>query len=73
MDVLGELQFCFLMILTLNNYSCLEQWKRILELVFTSIEAIKRWPDFFVRFLSTLRLQLQHCQDVEGGLIDLSD
>lgn len=73
MEVLGELQFCFLMILTLNNYSCLEQWKRILELVLTSTEAVTRWSQFFVQFLSCLRLQLQHCQDVEGGLIDLSD
>ncbi|KAF2098072.1 hypothetical protein NA57DRAFT_66526 [Rhizodiscina lignyota] len=72
MEVLGELQFCFLMILTLNNYSCLEQWKRILQLVFTCTDAVKRWPEFFVAFLATLRLQLQHCQDVEGGLIDLS-
>lgn len=25
-EIIGELQFCFLMILTINNFSCLEQW-----------------------------------------------
>lgn len=72
-ELLGELQFCFLMILTLNNYSCLEQWKRLLQLVLTCTEAVQKYPDFFVHFLQILKLQLQHCQDAEGGLIDLSD
>lgn len=30
-EIIGELQFCFLMVLTINNFSCLEQWKRILS------------------------------------------
>ncbi|KAK8192552.1 hypothetical protein M8818_007722 [Zalaria obscura] len=72
-EVLGELQFCFLMVLTLNNFSCLEQWKRLLELVFTSREAVNARPDFFVRAIALLRLQLTHCADVEGGLFDMSD
>lgn len=72
-DILGELQFCFLMVLTLNNYSCLEQWKRLLNLLLTCEEAISQRPEFFVRFLSSLRLQMEHCKDAEGGLFDLSD
>jgi A1 cistron-splicing factor AAR2 len=73
LEILGEMQFCFLMVLSLNNYSCLEQWKRILNLLFTCKTAVVQHPDLFVKLLSTLRLQLQHCNDVEGGLFDLSD
>lgn len=73
MEVIGELQFTFLTILTLNNFSCLEQWKRLLELVFTCRAATIVRPDLFVSAIATLRLQLQHCADAEGGLIDLAD
>lgn len=73
MELLGELQFCFLAILTLNNWSCLEQWKRILGLIFTCKTAILSQPDLFIRAIATLRLQLQHCKDAESGLIDLAD
>lgn len=72
-EVLGELQFCFLMVLTLNNYSCLEQWRRILQFIFTCKAAVNERPDFFVRAIATLRLQLQHSSDVEGGLFDFED
>lgn len=73
MEVLGEMELCFLMVLTLNNYSCLEQWKRILKLLFTCRAAVMEGPELFVMVLATLKLQLQHCNDVEGGLFDLSD
>lgn len=72
-DIIGELQFCFLMVLTINNFSCLEQWKRILSLLLTCKSAVASKPDFFVSFIATLRRQLQHCKDAEGGLIDLTD
>ena len=73
MEIVGEMQFCFLMVLTLNNWSCLEQWKRILTLLFTCKLAVPTRLDLFVRAIATLRLQLQHCKDAEGGLIDLAD
>lgn len=66
LEVLGELQFAFLMILTLNNNSCLEQWKRILDLLFTCREALKERPQLFLEVLRTLRVQLGHCVDMEG-------
>jgi A1 cistron-splicing factor AAR2 len=71
--ILGELQFCFLMVLTLNNYSCLEQWKRILTLTLTCSTIIPSLSEFYTSLLSTLRLQLQHCAIAEGGLFDLAD
>jgi A1 cistron-splicing factor AAR2 len=72
-EVVGEMQFCFLMVLTLGNFSCLSQWKRLLNLVLTCQTAVRERPDLFVRILRGLRLQLQRCSDVEGGLFDLTD
>ncbi|KAI4146883.1 MAG: hypothetical protein LQ340_005773, partial [Diploschistes diacapsis] len=64
---------CFLMCLLLANYSCLEQWKRILGLVLTCRDALERQPGFFAEFLRVLRMQLGHCNDVEGGMFDIKD
>jgi A1 cistron-splicing factor AAR2 len=69
--ILGELQFCFLMILTLMNYSCLEQWKRLLGLIFTCRSAIRERESFFRDVLQLLLLQLRHCEDVVGGLFEM--
>lgn len=72
-EVLGELQFAFLMVLTLNNNSCLEQWKRLLRLLFTCRQAVKERCHLFVDLLKTLRIQLVHCADVESELFDLNE
>lgn len=69
--ILGELQFCFLMILTLMNYSCLEQWKRLLGLILTCRTAIRERELFFRDVLQLLLLQLRHCEDVVGGLFEM--
>ncbi|PLB48049.1 hypothetical protein P170DRAFT_510742 [Aspergillus steynii IBT 23096] len=70
-QVLGELQFTFLMIMTLMNYSCLQQWKRLLGLILTCRSAIKDRELFMRDVLRLLLLQLKRCDDVEGGLFDL--
>ncbi|PYH47560.1 AAR2 splicing factor family protein [Aspergillus saccharolyticus JOP 1030-1] len=70
-QLLGELQFSFLMILTLMNYSCLQQWKRLLELILTCRSAIRDRETFMSDLLRLLLLQLRRCDDVEGGLFDL--
>jgi len=72
-EVVGEMQFCFIMVLTLNNNSCLEQWKRLLSLLLTCTQAVLEHPKLFVRFLECLKLQIEHCQDAEGGLFDMTD
>jgi A1 cistron-splicing factor AAR2 len=72
-EVLGELQFCFLMVLTLNNNSCLEQWKRLLTLLFTCRQAVEQRTHLYIELLKTLRLQLSHCGDMEAGMFDLND
>jgi A1 cistron-splicing factor AAR2 len=73
LEILGELQFTFLMVLTLNNNSCLEQWKRILQLLFTCREAVKERSGFFLELLKVLRMQLAHCADTDAGLFDLNE
>ncbi|MCJ1350826.1 MAG: hypothetical protein MMC33_000807 [Icmadophila ericetorum] len=72
-EVLGEMEVCFLMVLTLSNYSCLQEWKRILNLVLTSRAAIVQHPTFFSAFLGVLRIQLVRSDEVEGGLFDFTD
>ncbi|KAJ6103646.1 hypothetical protein N7486_003868 [Penicillium sp. IBT 16267x] len=69
--VLGELQFTFIMVLTMMNYSCLQQWKRLLELVLTSRAAIVDKEDFMSEFVALLLRQLKRCDDVEGGLFEM--
>ncbi|KAJ6002437.1 hypothetical protein N7451_004984 [Penicillium sp. IBT 35674x] len=69
--VLGELQFTFLMVLTMMNYSCLQQWKRLLELVLTSRAAIVDKEGFMSEFVALLLRQLKRCDDVEGGLFEM--
>lgn len=73
MDIVGELQFCFLMVLTINNFSCLEQWKRILTLLFTCRASVATRSALFTRAIKALTLQLQHCRLADSGLIDLAD
>lgn len=71
--ILGQMQVCFLMLLTVANYSCLEEWKRCLELALTSKKAITLRQEWYVTFLELLRIQMARCEDVEGGLFDMSD
>ena len=66
-DVLAETQFTFLMALTLANFSCLLQWRKVVELVLTCKKAVEEQLGFFARFLRLLGIQLEHCDDVEGG------
>lgn len=71
--ILGQMEVCFLMILTVANFSCLEEWKRILALVLTCKSIVKKREAWFASFLDLLTRQLAHGDDVEGGLFDMSD
>ncbi len=71
--VLGQMEACFLMVLTVANYSCLEEWKRCIGLVLTCKRAVREKKEWFGTFLVLLRRQMERCHDVEGGLFDLSD
>ncbi|KAL2048647.1 hypothetical protein N7G274_000559 [Stereocaulon virgatum] len=71
--VLGQMEVCFLMVLTVANWSCLEEWKRIVGLVLTCKRAVREREGWFATFLGVLRRQMERCEDVEGGLFDMSD
>lgn len=72
--ILGQFEISFLLVVTVANFSCLEEWKRILGLVLTCSAAIGRHPPFFAAFLRLLHGQLQAADTcVEGGLLDLRD
>lgn len=72
--ILGQFEVSFLLVVTVANFSCLEEWKRILGLVLTCSAAIRRHPAFFATFLRLLHGQLQAADTcVEGGLLDLGD
>lgn len=71
--LLGELELCFLMVLTMANWSCLEQWKRILGVLLTCSKALGEVPGFFTEVFRVLGLQLKHCDDVEGGMFDFRE
>lgn len=71
--VLGEMEVCFLMVMTVANWSCLEEWKRVLGVVLTCKRAVRGREEWFVTFLGLLRRQLQRGGDVEGGLFDMAD
>lgn len=71
--VLGQMEACFLMVLTVANYSCLEEWKRCVGLVLTCKRAVREKEEWFGTFLVLLRRQMERCEDVEGGLFDLRD
>ncbi|KAL1610372.1 hypothetical protein SLS60_002039 [Paraconiothyrium brasiliense] len=73
LEILGELQFCFLMVLTLNNNSCLEQWKRLLSLLLTCRTAVTDRFHLFLELMRTLRLQLSHCGDMDASMFDLNE
>ena len=71
--VFGEMDVCFHMVVTVANYSCLEEWKRILGLVLTCRRAVRAREQWFAGFIDLLRRQMERCEDVEGGLFDMSD
>ena len=71
--VMGQMETCFLMVLTVANYSCLQEWKRVVGLVLTCKSLVKEREEWFTRFLEQLRRQLARGDDVEGGLFDMSD
>lgn len=70
-QILGELQFTFLMVITMMNFSCLQQWKRLLELILTCRQAITDRETFMSDVIRLLLRQLQRCDDVEGGLFEI--
>ena len=69
-QLLGELQFCFVTTLLLANWSSLQGWRRILEVVLTCQTAIAEIPAFFAATLAALTVQVEAWEVVDGGLFE---
>ena len=57
----------------LGNYSCMEQWKRILSLLFSCAAAAEARMQLFVKAIQMLKVQLEHVDEAEAPLFDLNE
>eukprot|EP01080_Neovahlkampfia_damariscottae_P005540 gene5540-9360_t len=62
-EVLGELQFSFILFLIGQNFNGFDQWKKMLNLVCNCDEAIQKHDSFFLNFISVLQFQLETTPD----------
>ncbi|GAM87976.1 hypothetical protein ANO11243_060050 [Dothideomycetidae sp. 11243] len=62
-DVLAELQFVFLVALTLGNPAAIEQWRTLLRLILGCRAAVATQPGFFVEALELLGAQLSRLSE----------
>ncbi|KAL1505661.1 hypothetical protein ABEB36_005171 [Hypothenemus hampei] len=59
MDILGELQFCYICFLVGHSLEAFEQWKKIFNLFCSCENAIKQHRSIYDQFLSVIELQVQ--------------
>ncbi|ODN02381.1 Protein AAR2 [Orchesella cincta] len=57
-DLLAELQYAFVNFLVGQSYSSFEHWKRLVQLVCQSDEAIVKYPKLYTEFVSDLYFQI---------------
>lgn len=58
-DLLAELQFCFIGTIILNNYNCCIQWTSIVKLFFLSQKMLATQTPVSCKFLSIIKLHLE--------------
>ncbi|KAM6298767.1 protein AAR2 homolog [Aegotheles albertisi] len=58
LDLLGELQFAFVCFLIGNVYDAFEHWKRLLNILCRSEDAIGKYQDLYISLISVLYHQL---------------
>ncbi|KAI9795599.1 MAG: hypothetical protein M1833_006920 [Piccolia ochrophora] len=77
MEVVGELQVVFVTALVLGNYSCREQWRRLLTLLLTCRSAVTERTRLFVSVFEVLKVQLRRGNEAVdgagGGVLELQD
>ncbi|XP_049770617.1 protein AAR2 homolog [Schistocerca cancellata] len=57
-ELLGELQFCFVLFLVGHSLDAFEHWKRLVRLLCSCVDALGSKPQFFVDFISVLETQV---------------
>ncbi|KAG7841772.1 hypothetical protein KL942_001651 [Ogataea angusta] len=55
----NEHNFCFVGLLVLNNYCCLEQWYSLTNLALECVDLVVEQTAFFERFIESLQSQLE--------------
>ncbi|PJF19063.1 hypothetical protein PSACC_01121 [Paramicrosporidium saccamoebae] len=63
MDLLAELQLCFVLLVLGHNFEGFEQWRAIVALLCQCSALIKEDPPLYMEFLNILQGQLQECPD----------
>ena len=58
MDLMGELEFCFVCFLVGHSLESFEQWKKIIVLLCSCEEAIPKYGDMYYALCSLLELQI---------------
>jgi hypothetical protein len=60
-EILGEMQLCFLLLLSIHVFDAFEQWKSIVILLCQCKEALRKRTSLYVDFCLSLRHQLALC------------
>jgi len=58
-DLLGELQYSFILFLILYSYESFEHWKKILQLLCQVDESIEKRKNFFIQFIKVFHHQIE--------------
>lgn len=57
--LLGEIQFSFICFLIGQVYDAFDQWKKLVHLMCSSVDALKDRTDLYMKFISVLHFQVQ--------------
>lgn len=57
-DLLGEMQFCYILFLVGYSFDAFEHWKKLFTVLCSCVEAISKHSSFFEKFLSVLEMQI---------------
>ena len=57
--LLGEIQFSFICFLIGQVYDAFDQWKKLVHLLCSSVDALKDNTDLYMNFISVLHFQVQ--------------
>ena len=57
--LLGEIQFSFICFLIGQVYDAFDQWKKLVHLLCSSVDALKDMTDLYMNFISVLHFQVQ--------------
>ncbi|XP_059143984.1 protein AAR2 homolog isoform X2 [Physella acuta] len=58
-NLLGEVQFAFICFIIGQNYDSFEQWKKLVHLLCTSSDAIVKYPDGYLSFITMIYFQIR--------------